>query len=37
MSIRRRKKNMFTVEGLWNVKPEIKSFTFPKMGKSRLT
>ncbi len=24
---------MFTVEGFWNVKPEIKSLTFPKRGK----
>lgn len=24
---------MFTVEGFWNVKPEIKSLSFPKRGK----
>lgn len=24
---------MFTVEGYWNVKPEIKSVSFPKRGK----
>lgn len=24
---------MFTVEGYWNIKPEIKSVSFPKRGK----
>lgn len=24
---------MFTIEGYWNIKPEIKSLSFPKRGK----